>query len=209
MRRHSPGKHSAYPLLFGPGFDVNARGECPVGLGERIRQLRQQASISLQEMAARTGLTASFLSQVEREITEPSISSLRRIAEALEVPVFYFLMDEEAPSPVVRHHERRILRLQGTRAQWELLSPSDPSLQLEVVLTRLPAGVSGSEESTAHPGEECFVVLEGEMVVEVAGTTYRLAEGDSIQFKSSLPHRISNAGEKELAVLAAITPPRF
>lgn len=180
-----------------------------MGLGERIRQKRQQSEISLQELANRTGLTASFLSQVERDVTEPSISSLRRIASALEVPVFFFLLDEGAPSPVVRKHERRVLRLSDTTAQWELLSPSDPQSQLEVVLTRLPPGVASGDEHQSHPGEESFVVLEGVLEVTVADETYVLQEGDAIQFRASLPHRIRNGGKTELVVLAAITPPRF
>lgn len=180
-----------------------------MGLGERIRLRRQQMDISLQELANRTGLTASFLSQVERDVTEPSISSLRRIAGALEVPVFFFLLDERAPSPVVRRHERRTLRLADTAAQWELLSPADPQLQLEVVVTHLPPGVASGDECTSHPGEECFVVLNGEMQITVADETYQLQEGDAIQFRASLPHRIWNSGKQELMVLAAITPPRF
>ena len=180
-----------------------------MGLGERIRQQRQQLNLSLQELAARTGLTASFLSQVERDVTEPSISSLRRVASALEVPVFYFLLDERTRSPVVRKAQRRILRLHDTAAQWELLSPSDPTLQLEVVITKLPPGVASGDEFTAHPGEECFVVLKGEMEITVAEETYRLHEGDAIQFRSTIPHRIRNGGETELQVLAAITPPKF
>jgi len=180
-----------------------------MGLGERIRQRRQQLDMSLQEMAGRTGLTASFLSQVERDVTEPSITSLRRVAAALEVPVFFFLLDEAALSPVVRRDQRRTLRQHDTAAQWELLSPADPQLQLEVVLTRLPPGVASGDETMTHPGEECFVVLSGEMEIAVADELYRLAEGDSIQFRSSLPHRIRNGGETELVVLAAITPPRF
>jgi quercetin dioxygenase-like cupin family protein len=165
--------------------------------------------ISLQELANRTGLTASFLSQVERDVTEPSITSLRRIAGSLEVPVFYFLLDEAGHSPLVRKEQRRTLKLHGSAAQWELLSPSDPQLQLEVVLTRLPAGEASGDEHTAHPGEECFVVLEGEMEITLADEVYRLKVGDSFQFLSSIPHRIRNCGKTELVVLAAITPPRF
>ncbi|HYG59579.1 MAG TPA: cupin domain-containing protein [Symbiobacteriaceae bacterium] len=180
-----------------------------MGLGERIRQRRTQTDISLQELAHRSGLTASFLSQVERDVTEPSIASLRRIAGALEVPVFYFLLDEEAPSPVVRRANRRTLRLHDSQAQWELLSPADPQLQLEVVITRLPPGVASGAGCIAHPGEECFVVLEGELEITVADDVYRLQEGDSIQFRSSIPHAIRNPGDRELVVLAAITPPKF
>lgn len=180
-----------------------------MALGERIRQRRTQLEISLQELASRSGLTASFLSQVERDVTEPSITSLRRIAGALEVPVFYFLLDEEAPSPVVRKEKRRTLRLHDTKAQWELLSPADPQLQLEVVITRLPPGVASGSGCDTHPGEECFVVLEGEMEISLADDVYRLQAGDAIQFRSSIPHGIRNPGNKELVVLAAITPPKF
>ena len=58
--------------------------------------------MSLKDLAERIGLTASFLSQVERELAEPSITSLRKIAEALDVPIFYFLLDNDNHSPVVR-----------------------------------------------------------------------------------------------------------
>lgn len=179
------------------------------GMGERIRRRRQQQELSLQQLADRTGLTPSFLSQVERGVTEPSISSLRRIARALGVPVFYFLLEDERPEPVVRRSRRRVLRLPGCQGQWELLSPPDPHSQLEVVLTRLPPGEASGDESTTHPGEECFVVLQGEMEIAVADAVYRLEEGDAIQIRASLPHWIRNPGEHELVVLAAITPPMF
>lgn len=178
-----------------------------VGFGDRIRQRRQQQGLSLQELAGRTSLTASFISQVEREVAEPS--SLRKIAGALEVPVFYFLLDDAASNPVVRRGQRRVLRLHNTDAAWELLSPSDPSLQLEVVLTRLPPGEASGDEPVTHPGEECFVVLAGRMEITVAGQAYQLDEGDTIQIRATLPHQIRNPGPGELVVMAAITPPLF
>ncbi len=188
---------------------MGRNGTGPSGLGERVRQRRQQLGLSLQELAERTALTASFLSQVERGVTEPSISSLRRIAQAMGVPVFYFLLEEGTPAPVVRRDRRRVLKLPGGEARWELLSPPDPHLQLEVVLTRLPPGEASGDEFTTHPGEECFVVLEGEMEIAVADEVYRLSEGDAIHIRSSIPHWIRNPGQRELVVLAAITPPLF
>ena len=71
-------------------------------LGDRVRERRQQLGLSLRDLAERSELTASFLSQVERGVTSPSIDSLRRVANALDVPVFHFLLEPDRESPVVR-----------------------------------------------------------------------------------------------------------
>ena len=71
-------------------------------LGETIRRIRAEKGLNLRELAEITKLTPSFLSQVERDLAEPSITSLRKIADALGVPIFYFLMENGKPSPVVR-----------------------------------------------------------------------------------------------------------
>ena len=71
-------------------------------LGHRLRTRRQELGLSLRELAERVGLTASFLSQIERDLASPSIESLRKISDALEVPIFHFLIEPEVRSPVVR-----------------------------------------------------------------------------------------------------------
>ena len=68
-------------------------------LGDRVRERRQQLGLSLRDLAERSELTASFLSQVERGVTSPSIDSLRRVANALDVPVFHFLLEPDRETP--------------------------------------------------------------------------------------------------------------
>lgn len=179
-------------------------------IGTKIRQRRGDLGLSLQELAGRTGLTPSFLSQVERDQTEPSITSLRKIAEALQVPIFYFLMGAEHHNPVVRKDERRVLGLRESGVTYELLSPPDfVNRSMEIVVTRMPPGAAGSDHPVTHPGEECIVIVRGSALVRVAEQEHLLAEGDTIYFHSSIPHQIRNAGSGELEILAAITPPAF
>jgi transcriptional regulator with XRE-family HTH domain len=179
-------------------------------IGAKIRSRRGELALSLQELASLTNLTPSFLSQVERDQTEPSITSLRKIAEALTVPIFYFLMDAENHNPVVRKAQRRMLQLSASGVTYELLSPPDlVNRKMEVVVTRMAPGVVGGDHPVTHTGEECIVVLRGSAAIWVADEEHLLVEGDAIYFNSAIPHRIRNAGEEELEILAAITPPAF
>ncbi|MCL5039071.1 MAG: cupin domain-containing protein [Firmicutes bacterium] len=177
-------------------------------LGEKIREKRQEKGISLKELAERTQLTPSFLSQVERDLAEPSITSLRKIAEALEVPIFYFLVDRDGHNPVVRRNERRVLSVPQSHLAFELLTP-DLERKMEVMMARLEPGAASSDMPLSHPGEEFILVMEGAMDIDIGGEVYHLDEGDSIYYFSSVPHRLISVGEKDLVFLSAITPPRF
>ncbi|HHU32397.1 MAG TPA: cupin domain-containing protein [Clostridia bacterium] len=177
-------------------------------LGEKIRKKRIEKNLSLKDLAERIGLTASFLSQVERELAEPSITSLRKIAEALDVPIFYFLLDNDNHSPVVRKNNRKVLHFPSTKLTYELLSP-DLNRQMEVLIARLEPGATGGEEDSTHPGEECILILEGKMKITIGEETYYLEEGDSIYYFASIPHSLKNHGDGSLVFLSVITPPRF
>ena len=95
-----------------------------MGLGNRIRARRQDLSLSLRDVAAKTGLTASFLSQMERDLASPSLESLRKVCDALEVPIFYFLAEPLVQDPVVRRDQRLKLTLPRSNLTYQLLSPS-------------------------------------------------------------------------------------
>jgi len=92
-------------------------------LGNRLRARRQELGLSLRELAERVGLTASFLSQIERDLASPSIESLRKISNALEVPIFHFLVEPDAKSPVVRRGERALLKLPDSNLTYQLMTP--------------------------------------------------------------------------------------
>lgn len=177
-------------------------------LGEKIRAKRMEKQLTLKDLAEKTGVTQGFLSQVERDITDPSITSLRRIAHALEVPIFYFLMDEEKTNPVVRKNERKVLKFPDSHLTFELLSP-DLNRSLEMMMARLEPGAVTCEEPLTHPGEENILVIQGRMKIQIGEDNHILGEGDSIYYFSSIPHKIWSLGPEDLVFISAITPPAF
>ena len=174
------------------------------GLGLRLRARRKALGLSLRSLAASTGVSASFLSQVERGIVSPSIQTLTAVSRALEVPIYHFLL--ESPDPVVRHDRRRRLIMPNTSVDYELLCP-DVYRSMEVSLGRLEANAASSEEPLAHPTEEFMLVLEGVMEIEIGPRRYVLEAGDTIYYHGIAPHRFFSVGDQDLVFISAVSPP--
>ena len=181
-------------------------------LGDKIREARKRRGITLNQLAEESGLTASYISQAERNLTEPSLSSLRRLAAALQLPLYFFL-DEDAPqTQVIRADQRRKLALPDSNLVYEYLSPVS-SLEaeapmLEVILMRLDAKCWSREDYVRHDtAEECITVLSGVLTVDCLHEEYRLYEGDSIYIRRGIPHKVYNPGSTEAAALMCLTPP--
>jgi transcriptional regulator with XRE-family HTH domain len=177
-------------------------------IGKRIREKRLQAGMSLKELAEKSNLTSGFLSQIERELAEPSITSLRKIADVFGMAVFYFLLDDDRTSPVVRKNEKKILKLNKSQLTYELLCP-DVERQMEVYIGRLKPGGNTGKHLRSHEGEEAVHVLEGSMTMVLGEDVYRLEPGDTIYYFSNIPHRIINEGKNELVFISSMTPLRF
>jgi transcriptional regulator with XRE-family HTH domain len=180
-----------------------------VKLGERIRALRLKRGLTVAELAKRAGYTPGFISQVEKDITNPSIMSIQKIASTLGAAVSTFFDDTHGKRLVVRKAERRKIVFPRSRVTDYLLSPS-LSGHLQVIYTEIqPGGGSGSEPYTHESDEECVVVLRGRLRFWVGEEMHLLREGDSITFGSRMPHRWENAGRGKTAALWAITPPSY
>lgn len=175
-------------------------------LGRRIRALRTERGLTLTGLAARVGITRSFLSSVERGVAYPSILVLRSIASALEVPVFLLFTAPESNGLVVRKEARKAIRPPGSPLSYELISP-DLKRKIEMIIVHLKPGVDGS--AMAHEGEECALVLRGQVIITVGDVDYELNPGDSIYYDSGLPHKARAVGEEEAEIVSAITPPNF
>lgn len=175
-------------------------------LGARLKERRIEIGMSIKELSGITGLTSGFISQVEHGITEPSITSLRNIANVLGVPVFYFLLDDLNVNPVVKKDERKILKFAKSNLDYELLSP-DLNRQMELFMAKLKPGETTCNELESHTGEEAIHVLHGIMRIQIGYDEYDLEEGDTIHFESNKPHKIINAGQIELEYISAVTPP--
>lgn len=186
---------------------VRARGQsAKVSLGDRLRTIRESKGITLDELSNRTGLTKSFLSQVERDKSNPSITSLRQIVIQLNIPMASLFLESGPSNIVVRRDKRKKFRLPDSALDFEMLVP-DLNRKLEVVRVIAPRG--GSSEFMAHEGEECGYVVNGKIKLTVGSETYVLESGDSACYPSTIPHTWVNIADGETELIWIITPPSF
>lgn len=176
-------------------------------LGSRIRTLRQQRRLTLREMSRQTGLSQSFLSQFERNATQASISSLRRISSALGVPLGnLFDTDKSSGNGVLRAADRPRIPF-GENAVKLLLTPR-PLEHIEVFRVVLDVdGSTGSQQYSHGDSDELIVVLTGRLRVELASEIFVLDKDDSISFRSGIPHKVVNVDSGPTEALWVIGPP--
>ena len=177
-------------------------------LGNKIRKLRISKGMNLTAFAKKIDKTPSYLSQVERGMASPSIMSLREISKALNAPMFYFLVDDKKQNVIVRKNERRVLQFPKSHLTYELLSP-DVSHRIQMIRTRINIGASSCNKPLSHESEECTLVMEGKMEIKIGDELFILEEGDSIYYVASIPHKITNIGDKDLIIISASTPTNF
>lgn len=168
-----------------------------ITIGQKIRDLRTNKGMTLCDLAENINVSPSLISQLERGGVNLSISLLKSIADALEVPFFSLLDNEEAkaekPSPLTTIKERKKVTTGGVR--FNLLS-RNYDLGCEFIYNEWPPGSSTGKEKYVHEGVECGLLLEGELEVELEDRVYHLKPGESITFPSDIPHRINNKGKK-------------
>ena len=186
--------------------DLASLSEAP-SIGEGIRRERLRRGLTLAQLAAQVNLTVSALSQIERGASDPSISSLRRIAGAFNIPMFQFLVGTDRREIVVRRNQRK--RIGSPTRSWTT-SWSRPTRSASSRSSRAhPARGCDGTVATSHSSEECSIVVSGAVIAEVAGRTLQLDAGDSIKIHRELPHRFLNPGGGDASILIVISPPTF
>ena len=174
-------------------------------VGRRIREMRRARRISLETLAAATGLSIGFLSQIERGLSSPSLRALTAIADVFAVSLGALFGAAAAPGDqdtlVVRATARPELSLWRSGITKQLLTPATADSRLNVYQVRLAPGASTGDEFYTHQGEEAGLVLEGSMMLTVDAQTVRLEAGDSFRFASTRPHRFSNPLDWDAVVI--------
>jgi quercetin dioxygenase-like cupin family protein len=155
------------------------------------------------------GVSSGLISQVERGLTDPSLETLRRVSQSLQVPLFSLFRDDDEGEQVrvVRRDGRMSIRSPHGHLTYSRVSAGAGSL--EVLEAALDPGGSSSNELWSHPSEECALVLTGQLTVQVGEDTHVIGEGDSCSFDSRHPHRYLNTTDAPCTFVLAVTPPSF
>ncbi len=189
--------------------DISERDDEVRRLGEYIKAKRIELGLSLRDLAAATGLSATFLSNFERGVANPTLESLRKVSNALKTPILYMTNAPQETSPVVRHDQRRHLNLSNGQIRYEILTPT---LTKKMVLFE---GCITAEDGNivvgplAEPTEECLVMLSGRISICITDQNYELEAGDSIYFEGRNVESIIAVGDGEARFISVITPPVF
>ncbi|MGI5272622.1 helix-turn-helix domain-containing protein [Nonomuraea sp. CA-218870] len=180
-------------------------------LGARIRAYRNMRRMTVRGLAVEANASPSFISQLERGHSSASIGMLRRIATALGLTVADLFNEEDEPGHrVLRRAARPELRTApGTR---KYLISQRPLQNLEVYAGELDPGTSTGDEPYAHgESQEILLVLRGRVTVWLGPTGSAspqvLGPGDSVEYRTSIPHRVANEGDEPAEVIWMISPP--
>lgn len=165
-----------------------------VDVGHRLRVLREERAISMRALARRSGLSANALSMIERGLTSPSVSTLNKLATALEVPITAFFRIERAREQVVFRKAAERIRVPFLRGVIEGLGGEAFVGRVEAFLLTLESGGSSGPHGMIHTGHEMVFCLRGSLEYEVDNQRYVLEAGDSLIFAAQLIHRWRNSG---------------
>ncbi|HKL10861.1 MAG TPA: XRE family transcriptional regulator [Clostridia bacterium] len=179
-------------------------------IGAKIRKLRQEKGMTLSELAKQVNFTASYISQIERSIIEPSLSSLRKIALALDTPIYSFLSEENADHFLIKADKRKKLALPNSTMVYEFVTPMASNKvirpKMEIIYIHMEPESWSNEEYLSHKADECIFVLEGCFYVYLGEDKYVLEEGDSIYIQENVSHRIYNPMKKVTTAISCFSP---
>ncbi|WP_040209102.1 helix-turn-helix domain-containing protein [Neobacillus jeddahensis] len=176
---------------------------------KKIKEIRLQRGYTLKDLSEKTDLSISFISQVERGATSLAITSLKKIADALNVNITEFFEDDKPNEHyVVKANEQRPFQIKGSEFTYVRLGGQFNGRSLEPLLVTLAPNQTQTQEF-GHSGEEFYYVVKGIVIFNVDGNEYMIREGDSIHFPSTLPHTLENPLNEESVLLSVLTPVIF
>jgi quercetin dioxygenase-like cupin family protein/DNA-binding XRE family transcriptional regulator len=174
-------------------------------LGRRLRALRTEHGITLAQLGSMVGLSASYLSQIERNKAKPSLVTLSSVAETLGVELRSFFEHSTPVWKVVRKGRGEGFGSGGAKISFELLSSGGVRGKFKPYRVTCWPGMDISAEG--HRGEEFVFVLDGQIQIGVGEEIHSLMDGDSIHYQGNQPHAWRNKSEQECTLIWALSPP--
>ena len=178
-------------------------------IGSKIKRLRVRLGLTQEELAARTELTKGFISQLERDITSPSIATLMDILETLGTNVSEFFSDRVDDGIMVYSAEDMFIKEDeeaGVSIRWLVTNAQKNAM--EPILVTLAPGAS-TEQQDPHEGEEFGYVLSGTVTLVCGEQKHKVRRGAAFYFRPNGVHYLTNSGKTETKVLWVSTPPSF
>lgn len=189
-------------------MSIKLGGGGEMNIGEKIKRLRVKNSLTQEELADRCELTKGFISQLERDLTSPSIATLVDILEGLGTNLKDFF-NENVDEKIVFSKED-VFESENSELKYVLkwIVPNAQKNKMEPILIEIePEG--RTKEDFPHEGEEFGYVIQGNILLHIGSDTFKVKKGESFYFMANSNHYISNSGKTSARVVWLSTPPSF
>jgi len=179
-------------------------------VGKKLKEIRLKKEMTIQVLAEKSHVSSNMISRIERGLTIPSVDILMRLATVFKKSINYFVEDVSSSHEVVMTRPGQRDKTVYDDIQLNMQTESftsglrDPQF-MSFYCTIKPGGTSG-EQHMYHPGDELIYLIEGQLRVEIVDDFYVLDAGDSLSFKSHLPHRWTNIGQGQARVIWTLSP---
>lgn len=178
-------------------------------VGKKLKAIRLKSDMTIQELAERSKVSSNMISRIERGLTIPSVEILMKLAAVFDKSINYFVEEVSTTHEVVFSSpgkRDKTVYDDEHNMQTESFTSGLRDPQFMSFFCTVKKGGSSGVQNMYHPGDELIFVLEGTIKVEVAGETHILNGGDSLSFKSHLPHRWDNIGTDDAKVIWTLSP---
>ena len=178
-------------------------------VGKKLKSIRLKSDMTIQELASKSKVSSNMISRVERGLTIPSVEILMKLAAVFDKSINYFVEEVSTTHEIVFSSPgQRDTTVYDDEKNMHTESFTsglrDP--QFMSFLCTVPTGGTSGQKHMHHPGDELIFLVEGQLKVTIAGEVYALKAGDSLSFKSHLPHRWDNIGDGDARIIWTLSP---
>lgn len=178
-------------------------------IGKKLKAIRLKHDMTIQELAQESKVSSNMISRIERGLTIPSVEILMKLARVFQKSINYFVDEVSVTHEVLfLHPSQRVKTVYDDERNMHTESFTsglrDP--QFMSFYCTIPQGGTSGTQDMYHPGDELIYLLEGQLRVSIIGEIHLLSSGDSLTFKSHLPHRWDNVGDGEAKVIWTLSP---
>ena len=177
-----------------------------IDVGARLRTVRTTFGLSQRELARRAGVTNGLISLIEQNRVSPSVSSLKKVLDAIPMSLAEFFTLDASAAPQAFFAADELTEIGNAEVSRRLVAAKRPARQLTVLHERYAVGAATTEEATSLHGEEGGVVIRGRIELTVGAASRVLGPGEAFYFSRQLPHRFRNVGREECEIISASAP---
>lgn len=182
-------------------------------IGEKIRDSRKEKGMTVKELAEKAAVTTGYISQIERNQIEPSLSVLKRISKILDLPLaVLFATEATGKVSVIPKNKRTIVKFPELNLAYEFITPhtrNGPNLMMDALYFKMEPNSIASDGPICHDGDEFVYVISGKLEFRVEGNVYIVEEGGSIYLPKGVYHEVCNPGQFAAEGIGIVTPPVY